>query len=395
MNDLRAQFPWFSANVGRIYADSAATTLKPVPVLQAVERALTDLCANPGRGTYQTATRTAAAVERVREQVAEFVGAQSPDEVAFTSGATAALNGFAQSWGEANLSDGDAVIVGSADHQANVAPWRALQRRLAARKIHISLVDYALNASGDASVESVASRMHERVKLIALTHIHNVFGDQTLVAEVRRAVGPDVRIVLDGAQSVGHIPVDVNGLGIDALAFSGHKMFASMGTGVLWAASRIHEELPAVAHGGHSTSRGAMAERFEAGTPNVPGILSLGAALDFVCDLGLDLIERHLAELTVPLIAGLQGIESLEFLPGVGHSSCGVGYGIASFRLRSQTAADVGFVLDQRGISVRTGSHCSGDPDIAGDSVRVSLHTYNTADEVSQIVEAIAECASS
>lgn len=383
--DLRAEFPFFEAHPDLVYLDSAATTQKPRTVLEAIERHLRSEAANPGRGSYRLASTLTRSIEDVRVRIATFLNAPDPSQVAFTSGATASLNAVVQCWAAENLSTGDEVLLSSSDHAANVAPWYLLAERTGIR-----IVEYRLTASGDPDIADLAALLTSATKVVVLTHVHNVFGERTSVTEIRKRTGPNIVISLDAAQSVGHTTVDVSQLGADFVAFSGHKMFGPAGIGVLWASDRVVDNMRPATVGGGMSGRSGLASIIEAGTLNTSGIVGLGAAIDFIESIGVPSLSSRLSRMTRGLVDRLESMSHIDLLPGIAFSSgCSFGYGIVSFRVQAMSAADVGFVLDDAGICVRTGGHCAHDAELSGESVRISLHAYNTEDEIERTCDAL------
>ncbi len=398
----REQFPALTADPGVVYLDSAATTQKPRPVIDAVTAALSGQTANPGRGSYPWSARGARRIAEVREQAVRFIGAAGADEIVFTSGATAGLNAVALSWGLANLADGDEILYGPHDHTSNVYPWVRLRQLLARFGRRISLVPYAVTAAGEADTADIAAKVSPRTRLITVAHVHHVFGGLTTLEELRGRLGPAVRLCFDCTQSAGHVPLDVARLGCDFAVFSGHKMFGVAGTGVLYARRRVHHELTPFLPGGGSGVRLAgdglggpclgglrMPDGLEGGTPDLSGISALGAAMEFIDGVGLEPIAAHNQALTRFLVERLAGLPGVTLLPGPAWAACPVGYGIVSFRVDGVRSDDVGFALSSRGFYVRTGSHCmaGGEYD---DSVRVSVHAYNAGYELERFTAFLA-----
>ncbi|MCX4091675.1 aminotransferase class V-fold PLP-dependent enzyme [Nocardia sp. alder85J] len=397
---LRALFPAL-AEATEVYLDSAATTQKPVPVIEAFDLYHRSRTANAGRGTYPWATGWTRELDRVRERTAGFLGA-APDEIVFTPGATAGLNAVALSWGLATLDDGDEILYSPRDHASTVHPWRQLQATLARFGRRLRLVPYRVTAYGEADTADIAAKVTGRTRLIAVTHLHHVFGALTTLEELRGRLDPRILLCFDCSQSGGHLPVDVGELGADFAVLAAHKMFGAPGTGVLYCRRRVHDQLTAFLPGGNSgvavTDSGllpaAMPERMEGGTPNIPGILALGAALDVLDDLGRAAIAEHNRRLTRQLIEGLRPLPGLELLPGPAHAPCEAGYGIVSFTLAGIAATDLGFVLAELGFLVRTGTHCVPPRDAADeDSVRVSTHVYTSAEDIDRFVGCVAALA--
>lgn len=386
----REQFPALAANPGIVYLDSAATAQKPQRVVDAVTAQLAGQAANPGRGTYPWSTRAARTVMEVRERTARFIGAESTDEIVFVPGATAGLNAVALSWGLANLADGDEILYSPLDHSSNVYPWVNLRQVLAQFGRRLTLVPYAVTATGAADPADILAKVSPRTRLITATHVHNVFGSMTTLEELNGKIGSSVRLCLDCSQSAGHVPVDVTKLACDFAVFSGHKMFGIPGTGVAYFRRRVHRELAPFLPGGGTGIRLAggalrglsMPEGLEGGTPDLTGIAALGAAMDFIEDLGIERIAAHGQALTRFLVEALREVPHLTFLPGVAWSASPAGYGIVSFRIDGVRSDDLGFALSSRGFYVRTGSHCLPAGSGYEDSVRVSVHVYNSGQEL-------------
>ncbi len=398
----RAEFPSLAADPDVVYLDSAATTQTPRRVIDAVAAHLADRTANPGRGGYPWATRASRLIAEVRSRTAAFIGAEHPEEVVFTAGATASLNAVAQGWGAAVLREGDEILYNPIDHSSLVLPWVALRQELAARGTRISLVPYDVTPTGEADTADIRRKLSPRTRLIVTSHVHGVFGARTTLRELRGHLDDSVHLLFDCSQSVGHVPVDVTELGADFATFSGHKMFALPGTGVLYCHRRVHGALAPFLPGGGTgvrldrdaatgeptVRRLAMPAAWENGTPNTPGIVALGEAIAFIEDHGLDRIGDQVTALTLRLIAGLRELPRVDLLPGVAFASCRVGYGIVSFTVRGERADDVGFALSALGFFVRTGQHClSGDQ--FRDSVRVGLHLYTTPEDVDRFLGAL------
>lgn len=399
--DTRATFPAL-ATTAETYLDSAATTQKPRAVIDTVHDYHARATANAARGTYPWATSLTRRIHEIRTRTARFVGAEYSDEIVFTGGATAALNAVALSWGQSALRDGDEILYSPRDHAANVHPWHLLRDTLAGFGRRIELVPYRITGSGQADITDIADKLSPHTRLLTVTHLHHVFGAVTPLEGLRSRIPDRVRLCIDCSQSGGHLPVDVTALGADFAVFAAHKMFAAPGTGVLYCHRRTHAELrPFLPGGGTDTQLGAggfaggrMPGLLEGGTPNIPGILALGTALEVLDSYGMSAIAAHNRALTVRLVEGLREIPGLAFLPGPAYDGGHGGHGIVSFTLDGISAADLGFVLAEYGFLVRTGTHCV--PETAGDpeSVRVSTHVYNGLDDIDRFtgrIRALAE----
>ncbi|QIS04034.1 aminotransferase class V-fold PLP-dependent enzyme [Nocardia brasiliensis] len=397
---VRKLFPALAEST-EVYLDSAATTQKPRPVIDVITQYHSSRTANAGRGTYPWATSLTGRLARIRERAAAFIGAEHADEVVFTGGATAALNAVALSWGLAVLDDGDEILYSPDDHASNVHPWQHLRGLLARFGRRLELVPYRVTRTGQADTADILAKVGPRTRLITTSHLHHVYGGLTTLAQLRGLLDPEILLCFDCSQSGGHLPVDVTELGADFAIFAAHKMFGTPGTGVLYCRRRVHDRLVPFLPGGNSGVRvgadglvpEAMPALLEGGTHNIPGILALGSALEVLESFDVAAIAAHNRLLTLRLIDGLRPIRGLEFRPGPAYAPGPVGYGILSFTLEGISAADLGFVLSELGFLVRTGLHCTVAPEehAAGndDSVRVSTHIYNTADEIDRFTKCV------
>ncbi|MEE1754618.1 aminotransferase class V-fold PLP-dependent enzyme [Streptomyces sp. SP18CS02] len=379
---LRAQFPIVGAHPELAYLDSAATGQKPEAVLDAVRTYLTTSNANAGRGSYPWANTTTAMVERTRERIKEFLGDPDParSSVHFTSGASEGLRTVAREWLPSLLADGDEIVVPFADHQANLEPWLEARDLLARQGVRIAVRELPYQAgSGDYDPDALARTVGPRTRFVAATHVHHVYGVDMNVHRIREVVGPDVPICLDAAQSIGHLPVSVGGLDADFVVFSGHKALALPGSGAIWARG---QRGPHFAPGGWQ------------GTPNTAGVAGLAAALDWLDAAGTDRIERWTVALTSRLTDGLRRMPAYEIL------GCQASLAAASevqrrrslvtFRHRGISAHDLGFILFSRGFMVRSDGHCQAGEGEKEDSVRVSLHVYNSPEEIEGLLTVLA-----
>ncbi|MBW5482405.1 aminotransferase class V-fold PLP-dependent enzyme [Streptomyces bambusae] len=381
---LRAQFPILAGPPGPAYLDSAATAQKPQAVLDAVGIYLTTANANSGRGSYPWANTTTALVEGARDRVKAFLGDPDPDRsrVHFTSGTSEGLRTVARDWLPALLRDGDEIFVPYEDHEANLAPWLEARDLLARQGVRIRVRALPYQASsGDYDARLLAELAGPRTRFVAATHVHHVYGADMNVHRLREAVGPDAVICLDAAQSVGHQQVSLAGLDVDFLAFSGHKALALPGTGAVWA-------------------RGARGPAFRPGgwegTPNTAGVAGLVAALDWLEEAGPDRIARWTTALTALLTDALSRMPAAYEVLGC-RTSLAAGSevqrrgSIVTFRHRGISAQDLGFVLYSRGFMVRSDGHCQAGRSVRETSVRVSVHVYNTLEEMEGLVDTLAD----
>nr|WTB29674.1 aminotransferase class V-fold PLP-dependent enzyme [Streptomyces sp. NBC_00830] len=380
---LRAQFPIVTAHPELTYLDSAATSQKPRAVLEAVETYLTTANANAGRGTYPWANRTTELVERTRERVKEFLGDRQPERstVHFTSGATEGLRVVARDWLVPYLADGDEILVPVTDHQANLEPWLEAGRLLGQRGVHVTVRALPVQASsGDYDHRALAQMVGPRTRFVAATHVHHVYGGDMNVHRLRAAVGPDVPICLDAAQSIGHLPVRVGDpdLDVDFVVFSGHKAMALPGTGAVWARNTRGPQLRPTGW---------------QGTPNTTGIVSLLAAIDWLDEAGPERIARHVTRLATRLTDRLHHLDSYEILGCPASLAADIGlptaqrrHGIVTFRHRGIPSDDLGFILYGHGFMVRADSLCQAGADEKSGSVRVSVHVYNTDEDIDRLL---------
>ncbi|HVZ67250.1 MAG TPA: aminotransferase class V-fold PLP-dependent enzyme [Patescibacteria group bacterium] len=391
MNHIRNEFSFFEKNPNVIYFDNASTTQKPKSVINSINDYLTS-SANAGRGSYTLASQITNKVDEVRRKVADMVNAYDLSEVVFTSGATESLNTVAYSWGLHNLKTADEILVCYEDHDSNVLPWINLEKTLSEKGIKIKIVPFKNTSAGDANIDDIVSKVTSKTRLIALTHIHNVYGTKSDIELLRDRIGQKVLLSVDASQSIGHIKIDVQALKVDFLSFSGHKMFALTGIGVLWVNKRVHKYMKPFLTGGQTQDH--MSQLLEAGTQNLAGIVSLGAAIDFINKISIEKIEQRILNLSQYLLTKLRGIEGIEFLPGIANCRCAVGYGVLSFNISTMNPSEVGFILSEKDICVRAGTHCTGKGDNLNNSVRVSLHIYNTEEEIDKLIKAIEDIVS-
>jgi cysteine desulfurase/selenocysteine lyase len=398
VSSVRALFPIFQQRPDVSFFDNASTTQKPAEVIRVIDEFYSKSCSNAGRASYRLSSQTSIAIQNSRAKVAQLINAR-PEDVVFTSGATDSLNTVALAWGLANLKDGDEVMVCLQDHKSAVLPWFNVKRILSGFGVNIKIVTFEIHDVGDYDLRTIREGVTPKTRLIAMSHIHHVYGMDMEVSDIREIVGPNVVISLDASQSVGHIPVDVEKLDVDFVSFSGHKMFAGNGVGVLWVSEKRQPELTPVRVGGMGATlaadsetafcAGTLQDLLESGTPNIPSILSLAPAVDFILATGVDKIAARLANLTRRLYEAVKEIPGVDFGPGPGRCGCPGGYGILAFRIEEVSVSDLGFMLDSENILVRTGDHCVSKAGEEDQYVRVSLQVYNTEEEIDAFVEVL------
>jgi cysteine desulfurase / selenocysteine lyase len=386
--DLLADFP--AIPDGWAYLDTAATSQKPRPVIDAITRAYAETYATVHRGVYQRSADMTLAYEAARERVARFVGAGSAAEIVYVRGATEAINLVAQSWGATHLKAGDRILLSQLEHHSNIVPWQLLRDR-----IGIEIDVCPLTADGRIDLDAAEAMLTPQHKLVALAHVSNVLGsvlDVKRAADLAHAVG--AKLLVDGCQAVPRLPVDLVRLDCDFYVFSGHKLYGPTGVGVLWARPELLESMPPYQGGGSMIDRVSFERttyappptRFEAGTPHIVGALGLHAAIDYVKGVGLDAIHAHETALVDATRAALASINSVTLF-GPEDSA-----GIVSFAVEGVHPHDIGTILDESQVAIRAGHHCAqplmetlGVPATA----RASFGVYNSLGDVERLASGI------
>ena len=394
---IREQFPILSREIhGRplVYLDNAATTQKPQSVIDALSHYYSTMNANIHRGLHTLAEEATAAYEDVRKQVAAFIGAGSHREVVFTRNTTESLNLLAYTLGS-RLRPGDEIVLTTAEHHSNLVPWQLVTQRTGAVLRFIEL-----NDDQQIDVDAARAAINANTRIVSIVHMSNVLGSIAPVAEISemaRSVG--AAMIVDAAQSAPHIPIDVNDLGVDYLAFSAHKMLGPTGVGVLWGRQELLADLDPFLGGGEmisvvtreESSWAALPHKFEAGTPNIADVVAFGAALDFLNDVGMDAIAAHDAELTHYAVERLSRLEGLDIY---GPSDPTERSAVIAFNYRDIHSHDVATILDRSGVAIRAGHHCA-QPLMRTLEVpataRASFYLYNERSEVDALVDGLLE----
>lgn len=398
MLNIKNQFPFFTNNPDVIYMDSATTTQKPRLVLDTLTDFYTKNNANTGRSSYPIANKLTKEVEEVREKVRKFINAKEKDEIIFTYGSTDGFNKVAHTLGLHYLKDGDEVLYCPQDHKSFILPWFNVQKLLKKMGVTIHLISLKINKMGSIDRDDLFSKVTNKTKIINATHIHNIYGADSDINKIRDWLGDkDILINVDATQSVGHRLVDVQQLGADILSFSGHKMFATQGVGTTFITKKLHKFMEPVFVGGGNEVKlldnkvevTNFSQAYEAGTQNYAGILTLGKAIEFIDQIGIENIYTHLSELTQYLLKELRQLPKIEFAYGPNFWSCADGAGILSFKVDGLSASEVGFILAENGILVRTGDHCISTHDEFGDTIRISMHVYNTMDDIDLLIKVL------
>ena len=390
----RADFPALDQDVNGhrlVYLDSAASAQQPSAVIDAITRYERHDHANVHRGVHTLSHRATDAYEGARDTLRAFINAASTTEVVFTSGTTEAINLVAQSFCRPRLGPGDKVLITHLEHHANIVPWQLVCEQTGAQ-----LVVAPINDRGELELDALYTLMDDAVRLLAISHVSNALGTINPVkAIIAEAHSRDIPVLVDGAQGVPHMKVDVRDLDCDFYAFSGHKMFGPTGTGVLYGKEALLDAMPPYQGGGDmilevsfsGTTFNELPYKFEAGTPNISGVVGFGAAAKYLEDLGMQNVEAWEHELSKYMMQQLSAIEDIRLIGTAAHKA-----GVQSFLLGDIHPHDLGTILDHHGVAIRTGHHCAmpvmeffGVPGTA----RASLALYNNFDDIDRLVAAL------
>jgi cysteine desulfurase / selenocysteine lyase len=394
---LRKDFPILDQKVhGQplIYFDNAATSQKPRAVIDALVHYYEHDNANVHRGIHELSNRSTHAYEAARARAAKFINAHSADEIIFTRGTTEGINLVANSWGAKNLKPGDVILLTEMEHHSNIVPWQSIAQRTGAKLAYVPVT----GDEGLLDLTKIDSLLTRQVKIFSMVHISNSMGTVNPVADLcARARKLGITTLVDGAQSAGHMPVDVQAIGCDFFAFSGHKICGPTGIGVLWGRPELLDAMPPYQGGGEmilsveyqKTEFKKAPHRFEAGTPDISGPIGLHAAMDYLDAIGRENIWRHDQELANQAYAQLAALNNIRlFGPKTGRA------GLVSFLLKDVHAHDVVTLADQAGVALRGGHHCT-QPLMhklgVESTARASFYFYNTRAEVDRLVEVVKE----
>ncbi|MCP4684262.1 MAG: cysteine desulfurase [bacterium] len=395
---IKADFPILEEKVNGhrlVYLDSAASSQKPQEVVHALSQYYRHMHSNIHRGLHTLAERATVAYEKSRQHVADFIGGVEPEEVIFNSGTTEAINLVARTWGEANINEGDEIVVTEMEHHANFVPWFMLAQRKKAviRKLPITVC-------GHLDLSEIDSIIGPRTKLVAITHMSNVLGTINPIQEIAALAKKHGALVLgDGAQAAPHLPINVRDLGVDFYAFSAHKMMGPTGLGLLYGRRELLEAMPPYKFGGEMISKVSFDEvtfaelphKFEAGTPNIADVVTFDAALTYLERVGMNNARQHEIDLTGYTIEKLNSLNGLEIQ---GPQEVEQRGGAISFTDPTIHPHDISTFLDSRGIAIRAGHHCAQPLMRAMGKVataRASLYIYNDRSDVDALVEALVE----
>ncbi|MDP5054806.1 MAG: cysteine desulfurase [Congregibacter sp.] len=388
---VRADFPILKEMINGqplVYLDNAATTQKPEAVIEAIANYYRHDNANVHRGVHTLSDRATRHFEGAREKVSHFLNSPSSRQIIWTRGTTEAINLVAHSWGLDNLRAGDRILVSWLEHHSDIVPWQMLAARVGAEVVPIPVT-----VDAEIDLDAFDALLDERVKLVAVNHVSNAMGTINPVVEIcARARAAGALTLIDGAQAVGHWDVDVQSLGCDFYCFSGHKLFGPTGIGVLWGREALLEAMPPFLGGGEmidrvsfeGTTYNTLPFKFEAGTPNIAGAVGLGAAIDYLAGIDRHAAAEHENALLTATLKAAMDIPGLRRIGAPKHSA-----GIFSFILDGCHPSDVGMLLDEQGIAVRTGHHCTQPLmarfEVPG-TVRASFSMYNNQDDVDRLI---------
>lgn len=395
---IRKDFPILSTTIyGKplVYLDNAATTQKPVQVLDMLEQYYREYNSNVHRGVHLLSQQATAAYEQARKKVAAFIGAAESDEVIFTKGTTDGINLVASSYGRKYLQPGDSVLISAMEHHSNIVPWQMIcEERGAVLKV------IPMDKNGVLKLDELPGLLDEKVKIVSLTYVSNSLGTVNPVHEViSQAHAKNIPVLLDAAQAVQHFPIDVQELDVDFLVFSGHKLYGPTGIGVLYGKSVWLNDLPPYQGGGDmiktvtfaKTVYNVLPYKFEAGTPDISGAVGLGKAIDYITELGLDTIREQEDLLVQYALTEMAAIPGIRFIGQAEKRSS-----VVSFLINDIHPYDLGELLDKQGIAIRTGHHCT-EPvmDYFGipGTCRASFAFYNTTEEIDLLVAGIKRAA--
>jgi len=393
---IRQDFPILARRVHDkplVYLDNAATSQKPRQVIQALVDYYEQTNANIHRGLHTLAEEATDAYERARGKVARFIGASGADEILFTRNTTEALNLVAYTWAVDNIREGDEIVISTMEHHSNIVPWQWVAERQGA------VLKYAeVDDDGKLDLAQIEQLVTDRTKLVSMMHVSSVLGTINPIKEIARIAHANGALLMaDGAQSVPHLPVNVAELDCDFLAFSSHKMLGPTGVGVLWGRREILQEMRPFLGGGEmieiverqTTTYNVLPWKYEAGTPNIADVIALGAAIDYLTELGMDRVRAHEIEITA------YALEKLSKVPGItiyGPKTAEERGGVVAFTVDDLHPHDLGQIVDYDGVAIRAGQHCCqvlshaiGVPATA----RASFYVYNTPEEVDVLVAAV------
>ncbi|WP_421381167.1 cysteine desulfurase [Bacillus salacetis] len=394
--EIRKYFPILDQEVNGhplVYLDSAATSQKPVQVIEALDKYYREYNSNVHRGVHTLGTRATDGYEGAREKVRKFINAASTEEIIFTRGTTTAINTVAASYGRANVGEGDEIVISHMEHHSNIIPWQQLAKETGATLKYVPLQE-----DGTISIEDIKATVTSNTKIVSIMKVSNVLGTMNPIKEIARVAHEHGAVMMvDGAQAAPHMKVDVQDLDCDFFAFSGHKMAGPTGIGVLYGKKHLLENMEPVEFGGEMIDFVGMYEstwkelpwKFEAGTPIIAGAIGLGAAIDFLEEIGMDHIEKHEHHLAAYAMEKMSEVEGMTIY---GTKDPAKRAGLVTFNIDDVHPHDVATVLDAEGIAVRAGHHCA-QPLMkwleVSATARASFYIYNTEEDIDKLVSGL------
>ena len=393
VQNIRKSFPIFYSahHQNLVYLDNASTTQKPDLVLNSIQQFYKEVNANVHRGLYTLGQKSTEAYEGSREKVANFISAEDSSSIIFTKGTTEAINLVASAWGDSNLNEGDEILISEMEHHSNIVPWQLLAKRKKADLRAIPLtVDHKLD------LDSLDFLLTERTKIVALTHQSNVTGVVNPIAAISKKLqNTNAVFLVDGAQSVAHLPIDINTLGCDFFTFSGHKMYGPTGVGVLCAKKNVLDKMEPYQGGGEMIDKVTLQDstwneppwKFEAGTPNIAQVVGLGSSVDFINEIGLYDIEKNLTQLTQFALEKMNEISGIHLFHS-GNSS----ENVISFTVEGIHPQDLAMFMNEDDIAFRVGHHCA-QPLMkhfgVSATARISFAVYNTREDIKTFIQSL------
>ncbi|HIM86308.1 MAG TPA: cysteine desulfurase [Candidatus Poseidoniales archaeon] len=391
---LKSDFPTLKQKINGnelVYLDNAATTQKPEKVIKALESYYRSINSNIHRGVHTLSIRATKAYEEARSKVAAFINAEHREEIIFVRGATEAINLVASSYVRPILKEDDQIIISQMEHHANIVPWQIICEQ---KKAELKIIP--MNVKGELLIEEIEGMISEKTKFISINHVSNSLGTVNRIEDVIKiAHGNNIRIMIDGAQAVQHLSVDLMKLNADFYCFSGHKVYAPTGIGVLYGKKELLEKMPPYQGGGdmiksvtfEKTIYNDIPNRFEAGTPNIAGAIGLGVAIDYLVSIGIENIAKHEKELLDYATQEIRKIEGVRIIGNAVEKAS-----VLSFVIEEIHPHDIGTILDKQGVAIRTGHHCTQPTmDFYGipATARASFAIYNSRKDVDTLIKSV------
>ena len=391
---IKSDFPTLSQKVNGkelVYLDNAATTQKPEAVIKAIERYYKESNANIHRGVHALSQKATELYEKARENISTFINSESEKQIIFVRGATEAINLVANSYVRPLLNQGDEIIISQMEHHANIVPWQLICDE---KKAKLKILP--MNQKGELILDNLETIISKKTKFMAINHVSNSLGTINPVDEiVRIAHQHNIKILVDGAQAVQHIPIDIQNIGADFYCFSGHKLYGPTGIGILYGKKQLLDEMPPYQGGGDMiksvtfdrTTYNNVPHKFEAGTPNISGVIGLSAAVDYVKEIGIEEISKHESELLEYASEELRKIDDVDIIGNAEDKAS-----VISFVIKNIHPHDIGTIMDSDGVAIRAGKHCT-DPVMdfycIPATARASFAAYNNKDDVDKLIKSV------